>query len=346
MIFLSHYLTEFNINVKDAVLLFPRSIILEKKDLAELTSQINYSYFDQGDSGCERLHSYSSIKDELHGRYQNTDLPNISDNIVRALCYIFNKKRNRQDDFEKELCSYLYYWIGAKIYSKIKSKTLFSNIISMIYQELSTTDIHNTCNLLHKDIDEATFNTYKLLFDYSKDRANINLDTVYGNARCDEEYINFVQNYINNYMNVYSYCNENTGNKYNCGYFKELFQKYTHTDLNSFYCMQHNVQSPSTDEQGEVEPSRKSLSVTRSSRGTLASVIHPNPKGDDGQNWDHNLHEAHGLGGRPELGSDVSIPTDETAKSGSTKSIMGSVVPVLGVSSFSLLLYKVTENII
>ncbi|KMZ77395.1 hypothetical protein PVIIG_05426 [Plasmodium vivax India VII] len=319
---------------------------LKKKDLAELTSQINYSYFDQGDSGCERLHFYSSIKDELHGRYQNTDLPNISDNIVRALCCIFNKKRNRQDDFEKELCSYLYYWIGAKIYSKIKSKTLFSNIISMIYQELSTTDIHNTCNLLHKDIDEATFNTYKLVFDYSKDRANINLDTVYGNARCDEEYINFVQNYINNYMNVYSYCNENTGNKYNCGYFKELFQKYTHTDLNSFYCMQHNVQTLSAVEQEELQPIKQFFSVPRTSRKTPVAVINSNPQGNDGQNWDHYHHEAHHLAGRQVLGSHDSIPTDETADSGSTKTIMGSVVPVLGVSSFSLLLYKVTENII
>ncbi|KMZ83444.1 hypothetical protein PVBG_06222 [Plasmodium vivax Brazil I] len=37
---------------------------------------------------------------------------------------------------------------------------------------------------------------------------------------------------------------------------------------------------------------------------------------------------------------------DETAKSGSTKTITGSVVPVLGVSSISLLLYKVIENLI
>ncbi|SCA59569.1 Plasmodium vivax Vir protein, putative [Plasmodium vivax] len=212
----------------------------------------------------------------------------------------------------------------------------------MIYDEFYINDIYNTCNPLYKDIDKATFNTYKLLFDYSKDHKNINLDTVYGNARCDEEYINFVQNYINNYMNVYSYCNENTGNKYNCAYFKELFEKYNHTDLNSFYCMKHNVQTLSIDEQAVVEPSRQSLSVTRTLRGTAASAIHPNPTGDDGQNWDHYPYEVHDLAGRQVLSSDVSITTDETAKSGPTKTIMGSVVPVLGVSSFSLLLYKVT----
>ncbi|KMZ83365.1 hypothetical protein PVBG_06210 [Plasmodium vivax Brazil I] len=106
--------------------------------------------------------------------------------------------------------------------------------------------------------------------------------------------------------------------------------------------MQRNVQAFSADVQGEGEPNRVSLSVTRTSRGTPASFIHPNTKGDDEQNWDYNSHEAHGLTGHQGPGSYVSIPKDDTSKGRSTKTIMGSVVPVLGVSSFSLLLYKVT----
>ncbi|CAI7723979.1 Plasmodium vivax Vir protein, putative [Plasmodium vivax] len=315
---------------------------LKKKDLEELTSQINYSYFERGDAGCEGFHFYSTIKGELEGTYQNYDFLNISDKIVRGLCYIYNKKGNRRDDFDKELCSYLYYWIGAKIYPIIKTKTLFLKIISMIYDEFYINDIYNTCNPLYKDIDNATFNTYKLLFDYSKDHKNINLDTVYGNARCDEEYINFVQNYIKAYMDVHSCCTANTGNKYDCGYFNELFEKYNHTDLKSFHCMKPNVKAILADEKEVLERSRPSTSLSQTSRRTPVPLINPYPQGNNGQNLNRNLHEDLGLSGREVQDSGASIRTDETAENGSTKTIMGSVAPVLGVSSISLLLYKVT----
>ncbi|VUZ99250.1 PIR protein [Plasmodium vivax] len=42
------------------------------------------------------------------------------------------------------------------------------------------------------------------------------------------------------------------------------------------------------------------------------------------------------------LGDGIPPVTDQTAEGGSSKTIAGSVVPVLGVSSISLLLYKVT----
>ncbi|CAI7724263.1 PIR protein [Plasmodium vivax] len=42
------------------------------------------------------------------------------------------------------------------------------------------------------------------------------------------------------------------------------------------------------------------------------------------------------------LVNDISPFTDHTTEGGSSKTIAGSVVPVLGVSSISLLLYKVT----
>ncbi|KMZ94654.1 hypothetical protein PVMG_02543 [Plasmodium vivax Mauritania I] len=320
---------------------------LTKGDLDQLTSNIWYSNFERGEECFEHVSFYSEIKDELENtRYWYYGLSKISQNIVRALCYIYNRKINHQNDFDKDRCSYLYYWLGDKIYSRVHDKTKFSSIIKMIYQEIYKTNFLNTCNYRYIDIEEDIFNTYKILHDYSKDYGNIHLKTLSGNMTCDEDYKKAMYKYIDIYNHVYSKCNIERTNKYDCDYFNELFEGYNHDDLSSFHCMQHNVQAFSIDEQAVVEPSRKSLSVTRSSRGTLASVIHPNPKGDDGQNWDHNLHEAHGLGGRPELGSDVSIPTDETAKSGSTKTIMGSVVPVLGVSSFSLLLYKVIRNII
>ncbi|SCA59796.1 VIR protein [Plasmodium vivax] len=316
---------------------------LTKNELDIFTSNIWYSNFELGENGCEEIPFYSEIKDELEGiRYRHYDLSKISDNIVRALCYIYKRKLNHQNNFDKDRCSYLYYWLGGKIYSRLHDKTKFSNIIKMIYEEIYKTNFLNTCKYLYIDIDEDTFNTYKILHDYSKDYGNIYLKTLSGYMTCDEDYKKNIHKYINKYKDVHSNCRIEKTNKYDCDYFNELFKKYKHTDLNSFHCIQHNVQALSIDGQAVVEPSRESLSVTQTSRGTPASVIHPNLKGDDGQNWDHYPHEVHDLARRQGLGPHASTPTDETAKSGSTKTIAGSIVPVLGVSSFSLLLYKVT----
>ncbi|CAG9480106.1 unnamed protein product [Plasmodium vivax] len=204
----------------------------------------------------------------------------------------------------------------------------------MIYGELNSSGKYSTCNYLYDQIDENTFNTYKLLFDYSKDHGNIKLHTVYGNAMCDKEYINFVQNYINTYEEVYSYCTVNTGGRYDCDYFNKLFKGYNHKDLTSFHCMQHNVQVFSDDQQGEHEPSRPSTSVPQTSRRTPVPLKNIHPQGNKGQNLNRRLHEDRGLEGRQVLSSQVSIPMDETAESGSTKTIMGSVVPVTPVGGF------------
>ncbi|SCA59804.1 VIR protein [Plasmodium vivax] len=316
---------------------------LTKNDLDKFPSNIWYSNFEGGEDGCENESFYSDIKDELEkAHYQYYDLSKISDKVVRALCYIYKRKINHQINFDKDRCSYLYFWLGDKIYSKVHDKTKFSIIIKMIYDEMYRTDFLNTCPCLYNDIDKDTFNTYKMLHDYSNDYGNIEIDTSHGYTTCDNDYKEFIEKYINTYNDVYSNCKTVKTKKYHCDYFDKLFKGYNHKDLSSFHCMQHNVQVFSDDQQRVVESSRPSLTLTLSSRVTPVSVIYPKAQGYGGQKLGHNPHEDHGLAGRQVLGSDVSIPTDETAKSGSTKTIMGSVVPVLGVSSISLLLYKVT----
>ncbi|SCA82182.1 VIR protein [Plasmodium vivax] len=317
---------------------------LTKKDLDKFPSNIWYSNFEGGDKGCEQVSFYSEIKGELEGRHQYYDLSKISDNIVRALCYLYKRKMYHQKDFDKDRFSYLYYWLGDKIYSRVHDKKIFSIIIKMIYEVFYSTDFRNTCNPLFKDIDidKDTFNTYKMLHDYSKDYGNIKTDTSHGYTTCDKNYKEFVEKYINTYNDVYSNCKTEKTKKYHCDYFDKLFEGYNHNDLSSFHCMKHNVQTLSDDEREEHGPSRPPLLLSETSSGTPVFLIYPKPQGYDGQNLGHNPHKPHDLGGRQELGSDVSIPTDETAKSGSSKTIAGSIAPVLGVSSISLLLYKVT----
>ncbi|CAI7717845.1 PIR protein [Plasmodium vivax] len=316
---------------------------LTKKDIDNLTSKFWYSNFDRGENGCEGVPFYSAIKDELEGaHYQNYHLSRISNDIVRALCYIYKRKINHQENFDKDRCSYLYYWLGEKIYSIVHNETVFSKIIKMIYDELYKTNFLNTCPCLYKHFDLDTFNTYKILHDYSKDYGNIYLKTLSGDITCDEDYKKNIYKYINIYKDVYSNCKIEQTNKYDCKYFNELFGMYNHTDLISFHCMKRNVGKFPADEQEKVESNGLSLFLSQTSRENPVSIIYPKTQGKEGQHLNHYPHEPHDLAVRQGLGSDVSTTTDETAKSGTSKTIASSIAPVLGVSSISLLLYKVT----
>ncbi|VUZ99755.1 PIR protein [Plasmodium vivax] len=304
---------------------------LTKNDFDKFTSNVWYSNFDRGEGGCEEDPFISEIKDELEGpRYRYYDLSKISDNIVRALCYIYNRKINHQNDFDKDRCSYFYYWLGDKIYSRLHDKTKFSSIIKMIYDEIYTTDLLNTCPYLYKDIDVDTFNTYKILHDYSKDYKNIHLKTLSGDITCDEEYKKAIYKYIDAYNDVYSNCKIELTKKYDCVYFDSLFGSKPHQDLSSYTCKnaQNQILAPSSN--GELLHEEYTLTkIDDSYRNT-------------GQRDHSNIY----LNPVPEtkrvLDTGSTVLTENTPDDSSSKTIMGSVVPVLGVSSFSLLLYKVT----
>ncbi|KMZ96368.1 hypothetical protein PVNG_06328, partial [Plasmodium vivax North Korean] len=206
-------------------------------DLDQLTSNIWYSNFERGEECFEHVSFYSEIKDELENtRYWYYGLSKISQNIVRALCYIYNRKINHQINFDNDRCSYLYYWLGDKIYSRVHDKKIFSIIIKMVYDEIYRTKFLNACKPHYENIDEHTFNTYKILHDYSKDYRNINLNTLHGHTTCDEHYKMVIEKYINTYRDVYSNCRGNNEKKYDCAYFDKLFDKYEHTNLKSFHC--------------------------------------------------------------------------------------------------------------
>ncbi|GAB69983.1 hypothetical protein PCYB_007320, partial [Plasmodium cynomolgi strain B] len=267
---------------------------LTEEDIDNLTSKIKYSYFEDGKEGCEKIQFYLNISDEFKEEYQIYDLRKIYEKIVRALCYIYKEKKKDNDKFDKELCWYLYYWLGDKIYSLVQGdRKEFSKIISKIYWELNENnpDKFRVCEDVHYPIDQDIFDKNKILFEYSMYYEKIKLDTTYVDTTCDKKYKDVLQNYIDIYSHAYENCNGKNGKIYDCSYFHKLFPKDKHEKLISFNCRKQNTTVPSTETQ----------------RG---------------------------------LGYDSSLFTEHTSKGGTTKTIIGSVVPVLGGSFISFLLYK------
>ncbi|CAI7723965.1 PIR protein [Plasmodium vivax] len=312
------------------------------KDINDLTSKYWYSSFERGQEGCENLDFYSNINGDFEQKYRIYELHRISDKILKALCFIYNKKNIQRDSFDEELCSYLYYWLGDKIYPKVQNQTVFSNIIKMIYDELSRTSMFRTCTAIHDNIDENTFNVYKLLFDYSSDDYHINLNTVNPNTKCDVHYIETINKYINTYNDVYLSCYVKEDKKYDCAYFHKLFKKDKYMQLPPFYCVKYDPLTSSTEAQREHTSWNNSFPNLPTSEKVSSSTENVDPQGNKVYHLRYPLYENKGSVLRYEVETDSPLPTEKTSDGGSSKTIAGSIVPVLGVSSFSLLLYKVT----
>ncbi|CAI7719874.1 Plasmodium vivax Vir protein, putative [Plasmodium vivax] len=313
-------------------------------DIDRLTSKISYYNFDLGDDGCNDVDSFSEIRAELQEQYLFDQ--NISDKIVRALCFIYKRRTNHQSAFDKDRCSYLYYWLGDKIYSIVHQKTVFTKIINMIYQVLSQTNMFTTCTALHENIDKNTFIKYKLLFDYSKDHDNIKLNTLNPNTTCDENYKEVIDKYVNTYKDVYSSCYITDEKKYDCEKIFSLFGEKNPSDLKSFICKNHKTHTLATLESRNGSHDGNELPAILDSEKNLSPAfeLHLDRKFRPEPPTASYLNS--GSERQHEVDSALTLPMEDTTEGGTSKTIAGSVAPVLGVSSISLLLYKVIENIV
>ncbi|SCA59956.1 VIR protein [Plasmodium vivax] len=311
----------------------------KEEHLKNLTSSIKYDKFEHTQNACNNVNFYSEIEGAFD-KYPKINV--ISKKIQEALCFMYNRKKYHDIKIDDELCSYFYYWLGHNILQHLSIRSFFSSIIKEIYDELNMTDMVTICNPLHKNIDENTFRKYKLLFDYSNDHNHVNLNIVHAFTTCDKPYREAIQKYIHAYMDVYEHCNGNTPKKYDCGYFNKLFNKDEHEKLKSFNCGIYKEQIHTTEPQREHTSRYNSLPNFPPSEIISSFAGNDYPQVNQVYNQRHRLQENNGLTFRHEVETDSPLTMERTPESGTSKTIAGSVAPVLGVSSFSLLLYKVT----
>ncbi|KMZ88783.1 hypothetical protein PVBG_06219 [Plasmodium vivax Brazil I] len=294
-----------------------------------------YSNFEDGQSGCEGIPFYSSIKGDIEVSYPN--LRNISDNILRALCFIYKKKRSRQNNFDQEYCSYLYYWLGDKIYPLVNDEVVFSRIINMIYGELYSNIAEDfiICNPLNTHINRDIFFKNKMLFDYSKDYKNIDLDTLHGQTTCNKDYKDYMEKYISMYKGAYLDCKGEKKN-FDCKYFSTLFQENQYSKLSSFSCKQRDNIGVMLDKSKALEDQEPEPVQSYHQTTLTPPFPHHIPARD--ADLVKNQHTR----GQTFSRAFEHPQMDDTTEGGTSKTIAGSVAPVLGVSSISLLLYKLT----
>ncbi|SCA60835.1 Plasmodium vivax Vir protein, putative [Plasmodium vivax] len=206
----------------------------------------------------------------------------------------------------------------------------------MLFQVLNGENNIMICKPLSYTIDRDTFYKNKLLFDYSQNHEHIKIHTA-GYKTCSKQYKEHMEDYIRTYKDAYSNCYGKNENKYDCETFFSLFEGNQYDKLSSFHCVL-SENSRATLEQPSVfgthEPAQnehyKVTTEVRDSVGHHSTAV------------DFNLESNPSSGIHQDQEKIQPVPIGETTEGGSSKTIAGSIAPVLGVSSFSLLLYKVT----
>ncbi|GAB69908.1 hypothetical protein PCYB_006570, partial [Plasmodium cynomolgi strain B] len=218
-----------------------------------------------------------------------------------------------------------------KIYSLVQDKSEFSRIIIMIYHELiyNNPGKYKVCDRVYYIIDKDIFNKYKLLFDYSKDYEKIKHHTLDPNTTCDQKYKEVLENYIDTYIHAYSNCIGARTTKYDCNYFHNLFKE-------SF----ENLTTSTCRDRQNDEAILETDTTHRDKRPALKSDL---PSSKYGGSYRYEFAPENtktSLATQYKSDGSLSLPMEDSTGGSSSRTTIGLVVPVLGVSFISFLLYR------
>ncbi|SCA82003.1 Plasmodium vivax Vir protein, putative [Plasmodium vivax] len=286
---------------------------LTESDSNNFTSNIMYYKFESGQGDCKDVPFDSEVRDELEN---HPNLRNISDKIAKALC--------------------------DKIYSNLSTTPQFKRIIRILYQELNKTDYFTICQPVKHWIDKNNFDKNKVLFDYSKDYGNIEIDVAHGDTTCNQNYKGYIEKYIEIYNDAYSYCKIKNDAIYECDKFSAILNDVLYNKLSSFTCTQSENAIKALEEKEVLEEHENEKYGIYHNFHT--HILRDSPEHSSVPRGVPVLHTKHSSEVQQDPEKIDSLLIGDGVQDTSSKTITGSIAPVLGVSSFSLLLYKVTEN--
>ncbi|SBT01422.1 PIR Superfamily Protein [Plasmodium ovale curtisi] len=184
-------------------------VTLGNDKLGLLATKYNYYNFDYNKVYCTDNTFYSYVKNELD------DIPsinNISDKLLKAVCYIHNNKD--RTNFDKGIFNNFFYWIDDALFTSFDDNTLFENFISELYQDLRNS--------------YENYEKYKIEL--------INADII-----CNVNYKNYLDNNIENYKKLHSFCGVEKNQDTHGIVFRTLFPEKNHRILPTLSCIQEGT---------------------------------------------------------------------------------------------------------
>ncbi|GAW84497.1 variable surface protein [Plasmodium gonderi] len=225
--------------------------------LKNLPSKQKYASFVNGDANCESAYYYKGVTDLIEKQKWHND---VSDKILKALCYVYNK--NKGSNLISDDCDYLYFWLGDILDKNLTDRSSFYTVMGTLNFFLKSSADRSICNYDKYYITYRNFMDTKILFDFSKDYKTLEPYFRTPNKTCNDSfklYLDACVTKYNSYKNMYdeSSCTDAT-----CIAFNEYFNDKKQMNLIEWTCNQvQNVDSSAKEQQyydGEVEKSHSS----------------------------------------------------------------------------------------
>ncbi|KMZ88669.1 hypothetical protein PVBG_06099 [Plasmodium vivax Brazil I] len=165
--------------------------IIYNDELNKLPTKKYYSYFVKELGECNHVNFYDGTKQRI---YKLKGLENVYDKIMNAVCYVYNQ--SKIPGFAKNICDFLYYWISDMLLTHLEEKSLYNQVIMMLFDVILNTGGNKVCNVLHWSMDkEHKFEDIKLMFDYSKDYNTYKEQFIETNPQCYKGYKLYLEKY-------------------------------------------------------------------------------------------------------------------------------------------------------
>ncbi|GAW84444.1 variable surface protein, partial [Plasmodium gonderi] len=128
-------------------------------ELNKLPSKKKYASFNNRDVGCSHSYFYEYVKSGLNQEKWQRD---VSEEILNALCFIYNKKE--KEDFNSDDCDYLYYWLNELIYTNITYHLHYIPVIKVLEFLLKSSDGRDICKYDEYYMNIENYRDIKKLF--------------------------------------------------------------------------------------------------------------------------------------------------------------------------------------
>ncbi|SCA60092.1 VIR protein [Plasmodium vivax] len=205
--------------------------ILGDDKLGFLQTKYYYKKLDNGLKICNDAKFYNKAKLELS---KNSELQGVSEDILNAMCYVYTKSSS--ENFYKDICKFLYYWLGNVLLNNLNLKDLYSEIILKLFESLNDGISGKICELPYINIDKDDFKNIKSFFDYSEDYRTYKTQISDSSMLCNDDYKSYLDTHVRMYNSMHKYCKlEVHGNRY-CKEFDQFFHASDHYDLSRLSC--------------------------------------------------------------------------------------------------------------
>ncbi|KMZ82971.1 hypothetical protein PVIIG_05266 [Plasmodium vivax India VII] len=208
-------------------------VFLEKSKLDSLNTIINYDNFDKYKNNCYNYPNITTLKYLLGGNFWGK---NISDELLNALCYVY--KRHKDDTLDRNICNYLYYWLGSKVLTNLRHTYFFFDVLKKIYYILSRGERGQVCDPAGYNIYHHNFHKFKLVYDLSEDYETYKSHFSGIMPSCDKDYDEAIQSYKYLYNDLRKKCTIERTNYYEpyCQAFNEYFTEEKNAQISLWKC--------------------------------------------------------------------------------------------------------------